>query len=83
MDPGLEQERLTLRSVGLKQHVAACPFLRTGWHVVLPTCAQGSSVSAMEFVEKGAAWGLLVLLVVLLILGVFSFANLPTCMCGT
>ena len=38
----------------------------------LPTCAQGSSVSVTELVEKGAAWGLLLLLVVLLILGVLA-----------
>ena len=43
----------------------------------LPTCAQGSSVSATELVGKGAAWGLLVLLVVLLILGVSALLIFP------
>ena len=71
-DPGLEQERINVTFRWIKQHVASCPFLRTGMACCLPTCAQGSSVSAMEFVWKGAAWGLLVLPVVLLIFGVLA-----------
>ena len=43
----------------------------------LPTCAQGSSVSVTELMGKGAAWGLLVLLVVLLILGVLALLIYP------
>ena len=69
-DPGLEQERIDVTFRWIKQHVATCPFLRTGVACCLQTCAQGSSVSVTELVGKGAAWGLLVLLVVLLILGV-------------
>ena len=68
-DPGSEQERINVTFRWIKQHVATCPFLRTGVACCLPTCAQGSSVSVTELVEKGAAWGLLVLQVVLLILG--------------
>ena len=67
-DPGLEQERINVTFRWIKQHVATCP-LRIGVACCLPTCAQGSSVSVTELVGKGAAWGLLVLLVVLLILG--------------
>ena len=65
-DPGLEQERINVTFRWIKKHVATCPFLRTGVACCLPTCAQGSSVSVTELVEKGAAWGLLVLLGVLI-----------------
>ena len=70
--PGLEQERINVTFRWIKQHVSSCPLFRTGVACCLPTCAQGSPVSGMELVEKGAAWGLLVLLVVLLILGVLA-----------
>ena len=76
-DPGLEQERINVTFRWIKQHVATSPFLRTGVECCLPTCAQGSSVSVSELVGKGAAWGLLVLLVVLLILGVLALLNYP------
>ena len=66
-DPGLEQERTDVTFQWIKQNVASCLFLRTGVASCLPTCAQGSSVSATELVGKGAAWGLLVLVGVLLI----------------
>ena len=54
------------------QHTTHTTNNRTGVACCLPTCAQGSSVSATELVEKGAARRLLVLLVVLLILGVLA-----------
>ena len=76
-DPGREQERINVTFRWIKQHVATCPFLRTGVASCLPTCAQGSSVSVKELVGKGAAWGLLVLLMVLLILGVLALLIYP------
>ena len=76
-DPGLEQERINVTFRWIKQHVASCSFLRTGVACCLPACAQGSSVSVTEMVGKGAAWGLLVLLVVLLTLGVLALLNYP------
>ena len=82
-DPGLEQERTNVTLWWIKQHVATCPFLRTGVACCLPACAQGSSVSVTELVGKDAAWGLLVVLVVLLILGVLALLILPSCVCGT
>ena len=80
--PGREQERNNVTFCWIKQHVATCPFWRTGVACCLPTCAQGSSVSVTELVGKGAAWGLLVLLVVLLILGVLALLIYPR-VCGT
>ena len=82
-DPGLEQERINVTFRWIKQLVASCPFLRTGVACCLPTCAQGSSVSATEFVGKGAAWGTLGAPSGSAHLGCISFANLPPCMCGT
>ena len=76
-DPGLEQERINVMFRWIKQHVATCSFLRTGVACCLPTFAQGSSVPVTELVRKGAAWGLLVLLVVLLIFGVLTLRILP------
>ena len=55
-DPGLEPERINVTFRWIKHHVASCPFLRTGVACCLPTCAQGSSVSATELAGKGAAW---------------------------
>ena len=40
----LEQERIYVTFRRIRQHVASCPFLRTGVACCLPTCAQGSSV---------------------------------------
>ena len=80
--PGLEQERIFVTFWWIKQHVATCPFLRTGVACCVPT-VQGSSVSVTKLVGKGAAWGLLlVLLVVLLILGVLAVLIYPL-VCGT
>ena len=76
-DPGLEQERINVTFRWIKQHAASCSILRTGVACCFPKCAQGSSVSATEFVGTGAAWGLLVLLVVLLILGVLALLIHP------
>ena len=36
-DPGLEQERINVTFRWIKQHVASCPFLRTGVACCLPT----------------------------------------------
>ena len=33
-DPGSDQERINVTFRWIKQHVASCPFLRTGWRVV-------------------------------------------------
>ena len=63
---------LTLRSGRLNNMLPPIPFLRTGVACCLPTCAQGSSVSVTELVGKGAAWGLLVL-----ILGVLALLIYP------
>ena len=82
-DPGLEQERINITFRWVKQHVSSCPLLKAGVACCLPTCAQGSSVSVTELVGKGAAWGLLVLLVVIHLGGILSFADLPSCVCGT
>ena len=46
-DPGLEQERIDVTFRWIKQHVATCPFLRTGVACCLPTCAQGCSFLVM------------------------------------
>ena len=46
-DPGLEQERINVTFRWIKQHVATCPFLRTGVACCLPACAQGSGVLAL------------------------------------
>ena len=62
----LEQEPITVTFRWIKQHVATSPFLRTGVACCLPTCAQGSSVSVTELVGKGAAWGLLGVLALLI-----------------
>ena len=83
-DPGREQDRINITFRWVKQHVSSCPLLKAGVACCLSTCAQGSSVSVTELVGKGAAWGLLVLLVVLFILGVLlSLLIYPlVCVCG-
>ena len=80
-DPGLEQERINVTFRWIIQHVASCPFLRAGVACCLQTCAQGSSVSAAELVGFGTAWGLWVLLVVLLFLRVLALLIYPL-VCG-
>ena len=55
-----EQERINITCRWIRQHVTSCP-LRTGVACCLPTCAQGSSVSVTELMEKGPFWGFWVL----------------------
>ena len=80
-DPGREQDRINITFRWVKQHVSSCPLLKAGVACCLPTCAQGSSVPVTELVGKGAAWGLLVLLVVLFILGVLLFLLIYPLVC--
>ena len=54
-DPSSDQERISITFRWVKQPVASCSFLKAGVACCLPTCAQGSSVSATELVGKGAA----------------------------
>ena len=76
-DPRREQERINITFRWIKQHVS-CPLFRTGVACCLPTCAQGLSFPVMENSGNGifwafwlllcvlCAWGVLVLLVLLL-----------------
>ena len=72
-------ERINVTFRWIKQHVSSCPLFKAGVACCLPTCAQGSSVPAVETVASdvfGAffwfflgvlcIWGVLVLLASLL-----------------
>ena len=72
-DPGREQERINVTFRCVKQHVSSCPLFRTGVACCLPTCAKGSSVSAMGNVSSGIFWVLWFLLGVLCIWRVLVF----------
>ena len=82
-DPGLEQERINVTFRWIKQHVAACPFLRTGVACCLPTCAQGSSVSRYGVGGKRRCLGTLGSPGGSTHLRCISFASLPSFVCGT
>ena len=77
--PVWNRSGLTLRSGGLENMLFLVPFFEESGGVLFANVCAGqvSSVSATVFVEKGAAWGLLVLLVVLLILGVSALLIYP------
>ena len=81
-DPGSDQERINVTFRWIRQHVASCPFSRTGVACCLPTIAQGSSAAVTRVVGYGAFWAFWVLLGVLCIWKErgTSFVGVPSCL---
>ena len=76
-DPGLEQERINVTFLWIKQHVSSCPLFKAGVACCLPTCAQGSSFPVTGFLSNGVFWAFWLLLGALCIWRVLAWLVCP------